>query len=104
MKESQLADYEIDNSSSGPWAPDYSARIQYCRSKIRELEHLKFDNNCNLSNVHGDRLHSDTVTLIEKCLELKKEYISNIVANDNFVSAPTPTSNFTTFLNKNKIK
>ena len=71
MKESQLADYEIENSSSGPY------RI-YCRSKIRELDHLKFDNNCNLSNVQGDRLHSDTVTLIEKCLELKKEYISNI--------------------------
>ena len=46
------------------------------------MDHLKFDNNCNLSNVQGDRLHSDTVTLIEKCLELKKEYISNIQSVD----------------------
>ena len=27
MKESQLADYEIDNSSSGPWAPDYRGNL-----------------------------------------------------------------------------
>ena len=46
------------------------------------MDHLKFDNNCNLSNVQGDHLHSDTVTLIEKCLELKKEYISNIQSVD----------------------
>ena len=65
---------------------------------IRELEHLKFDNNRNLANVLGDRLHSDSVTLIDKCVDLKKEYISNILLNDNFVSAPNPKANFTALL------
>ena len=40
MKENQLRDYEISNTSSGTWAPDYSARISYCRSKIRGCSNI----------------------------------------------------------------
>ena len=37
-------------------------------------------------NLNGDRIH--TVTLIEKCQEMKQEYINNVITNDNFVTAP----------------
>ena len=88
----------VGTSSPGSWAPDYATRINFCRSKIRELEHLKFDRKCNLSNIQGDRLHPDTVTLIEKCLNLKKQYIDNVIYNDNFVTAPNPKSDYTSLL------
>ena len=98
MKDIQSKDYDIGTSSSGAWAPDYATRINFCRSKIRELEHLKFDRKCNLSNIQGDRLHPDTVTPIEKCLNLKKQYIHNVIYNDNFVTAPNPKSDYTSLL------
>ena len=67
MKEMQLHDYQVGKASSGAWAPDYAARIEFCRSKIREMKHLKFDNNCHLVNARGDRLSSDCVRLMETC-------------------------------------
>ena len=54
MKEMQLEDYQIGKASGGAWAPDYAARIEFCQSKIREVEHLKFDNNCHLVNARGN--------------------------------------------------
>ena len=98
MKELQSKDYQIGTGSSGARAPDYATRIDFCRSKIREREHLKFDRKCNLSNIQGDRLHPNTVTLIDKCLDLKKQYIDNVICNDNFVTAPNPKSDFTSLL------
>ena len=67
MKEMQLHDYQVGKASSGAWAPDYAARIEFCQSKIREMKHLKFDNNCHLVNARGDRLSSDCVRLMETC-------------------------------------
>ena len=98
MKELQSKDYQIGTGSSGARAPDYATRIDFCRSKIREREHLKFDRKCNLSNIQGERLHPNTVTLIDKCLDLKKQYIDNVICNDNFVTAPNPKSDFTSLL------
>ena len=49
-------------------------------------------------NLNGDRLHTDTVTLIEKCQEMKQEYINNVITNDNFVTAPNPRNDFTSLL------
>ena len=67
MKEMQLHDYQVGKAISGAWAPDYAARIEFCQSKIREMKHLKFDNNCHLVNARGDRLSSDCVRLMETC-------------------------------------
>ena len=94
MKELQSKDYQIGTGSSGARAPDYATRIDFCRSKIREREHLKFDRKCNLSNIQGERLHPITVTLIDKCLD----FIDNVICNDNFVTAPNPKSDFTSLL------
>ena len=107
----RATDYQIGTGSSGARAPDYATRIDFCRSKIREREHLKFDRKCNLSNIQGERLHPNTVTvlgwhlsinvtvtLIDKCLDLKKQYIDNVICNDNFVTAPNPKSDFTSLL------
>ena len=43
MKEMQLHDYQVGKASSGAWAPDYAARIEFCRSKIREIKHLNME-------------------------------------------------------------
>ena len=98
MKEMQLHDYQVGKASSGAWAPDYAARIEFCQSKIREMKHLKFDNNCHLVNARGDRLSSDCVRLMETCQNLKKKYIKNILSNENFVTAPNPRNDFTALL------
>ena len=31
MKEMQLHDYHVGKARSGAWAPDYAARIEFCR-------------------------------------------------------------------------
>ena len=60
MKERQLQDYQVGKASGGTWAPDYAARIEFCRSKIREMEHLNLNNNCHLVNARRVRLSSDS--------------------------------------------
>ena len=41
-KEIQSDDYQICTSNSGAWVPDYATRINFCRSNIREIEHMKW--------------------------------------------------------------
>ena len=62
--------------------------------QIRELEFLDYDEKKALTNLDGDLLHSDVLIFEEKALEMKKEYLRNVVENQSFVTASKPQNTF----------
>ena len=78
----------------GPYAPDYEPKIKYCRSQIRNLEFLDYDEKRTLSNIKGAPLKRDVLSMMEKALEIKREYLKNVVDVQSFVTAAKPINNF----------
>ena len=94
MRAKASLDYGIKQESSSPYAPDYEPKIKYCRSQIRNLEFLDYDEKRALSNLKGAALKKDVLTMMDKALEIKREYLNFFVDVQSFVTAAKPRNNF----------
>ena len=79
MRAKASLDYGIKQESSSPYAPDYEPKIKYCRSQIRNLEFLDYDEKRTFSNIKGAPLKRDVLSIMEKALEIKREFLKNVV-------------------------
>ena len=95
-------DYSYMTENSEPYAPKYQEKIDYCRSKIRESEFLDYDEKRPLTNLDEAALHKDYLFFEQKAIEMKKEYLENIISSQSFVNAAIPTHNFQMFTNVNE--
>ena len=92
-------DYLYMRENSEPYSPQYEEKIDYCRSKIRESEFLDYDEKKPLTNLDDAALHKDNLIFENKAIEMKKEYLENIISSQSFVNAALPTFNFQMFTN-----
>ena len=79
-------DYTFIRDATEPYAPKYREKIEYCRSKMRELEYLDYDEKRPLANLDEVLLHKDTLSFEKAARDLKKKYLQNIIDSESFVN------------------
>ena len=87
-------DYTFVRDATEPYAPKYREKIDYCRSKMRELESLDYDDKRPLANLDEVLLHKDTLSFEKAARDLKKKYLKNVVDSESFVNAAVPEYEF----------
>jgi hypothetical protein len=102
MKAAAADDYNMEKDICEPYAPDYEAKIDYCRSQIRSCEYMDYDSKVNFKNLDEEELHNDTLNFEEIALKMKEEYLQNVVDSESFINAAAPQQKFTKFAVKKR--
>ena len=77
-----------------PYSPQYRETKNYCRSKMRELGYLDYDEKRPLENLDEVVLNKDKLSFENAARDIKKKYLQNIIDSESFVNAAVTKFDF----------